>query len=279
MADPVLRCSDLTVGYDHPILSGVELEVSAGEIVALIGPNGSGKSTLLHTLSGTLPKLSGSIRLGEVDADSISIRERARQVCFVPQEELQVFDYSALEVAIMGRFSHRSPLNNDETDREIALESLRQIGALDLQDRPMTKLSGGEKQRVLIARALAQGSPLMLLDEPSSHLDLHFQLELIELLQQLAQKQNKAVIAAIHDVRLAFQLTERIVLVHNAKIQFDGSPQELAAGNWISDVYGVRLSITERADGELTVPNLRNYLRRTTDRESGFLADATQPES
>ncbi|HVT12135.1 MAG TPA: ABC transporter ATP-binding protein [Fimbriimonadaceae bacterium] len=213
-----LACSGLSVGYGAaPVLSGVDLRIEPGEVVALLGPNGGGKSTLLRTLSGLLPILSGKVKVGGDDLQSLSPREIARRIGFVPQDEVWQFGFSVEEVVSMGRLPVSNGFFDTEEDRRAAEDAMRQAGCLDLRARPATELSGGERQRVLIARAIAQETPILFLDEPTSHLDPQYQVGAASLLRNLAAA-GKAVLVAVHDLPVAAAMADRGVLVYGGKV-------------------------------------------------------------
>lgn len=214
----VLGCSDLSVGHGaKPILSGVTFQVEPGEVVVLLGPNGGGKSTLLRTLAGLLPKLGGKVEIGGDDLGSLSPREIARRIGFVPQEEAWQFGFSVEEVVSMGRLPVSNGYFDTEEDRRAAEDAMKQAGCWKLRARPVTELSGGERQRVLIARALAQHTPILFLDEPTSHLDPQYQVSTASLLRTLAEG-GKSLLVAVHDLPIAAAMADRGVLVYGGQV-------------------------------------------------------------
>jgi iron complex transport system ATP-binding protein len=242
---PAVEARDLHAQYPAPggairALNGVSLRVRRGEIVALIGPNGSGKSTLLRCVAGLFAPQSGWVRLnGELIAEQPPV-ERARRVALLPQRIDALEGLDALEFALLGRYAHLTGWRNfTAADRAIALDALAQADALAYRDRAMNQMSGGERQRVLLARALAQQAPLILLDEPTSALDLKHQMLLYHLLRRLSRREGKTIIAATHDLNLASQFADRIFLLRAGRIVASGTPAETLQPEILRDVYEV----------------------------------------
>jgi len=253
MATNLLECRDLVCGYGRDIvLDGVNLRVQPGETVALLGPNGSGKSTLLKSISKSVQPRSGQILLSGDEVASLSHRQVAMRAAFVPQEESFKFEFLVREVVTMGRLPISNSLWDTPTDALAATEAMREADCLHLENRSVMELSGGEKQRVLIARALAQGAPLMLFDEPTSHLDIEHQLVVAQLVRAMA-KQGRATIVAIHDLNLAPLIGDRAVLLQNGRIGMDAPMKEVLESPLLDDVYKVRFNRTLLDTGRLAV--------------------------
>lgn len=237
---PLLECHGLGCGYHGKhVLEGIHLSVSVGESVALLGPNGSGKSTLLKTIARTLAPQAGTISLGGTPASKLGFDEVARRVAFVPQEEDTSFPFLVREIVAMGRLPYARSLKESDQDRLICAEAMATADCADYADRPITELSGGERQRVLIARALAQEAPLLLLDEPTSHLDVRHQLSVAALLKGLITS-GKAVVAAVHDLNLASLVADRGVLLSKGKVVLDLPIRDLLQNPILDEVYSVR---------------------------------------
>jgi iron complex transport system ATP-binding protein len=220
-----------------PIVSDVDLAVAEGEVVGLVGPNGSGKSTLLRAVYRALRPAAGLISLDGDPLADLSPRETARRVAVVAQERTADFDFTVAEVVAMGRTPHKRPLDRDTPeDRVICAGALERVGLADAGSRPYTTLSGGEKQRVLIARALAQRCSLHLLDEPTNHLDVRYQLEILTLIRGLGH----ATLAAIHDLNLAAAYCDRICMLVGGRLVADGTPDQVLTADLIAEVFGVR---------------------------------------
>lgn len=221
-------------------MSEVNLEIAGGEFVGIIGPNGSGKTTLLRAVSKVLKPSSGKVFIGGKNLFEISSRELACEVGVVPQETAPAFDFTVREIVLMGRSPHLKRLQIESTeDFTIVEESMRQTGTLELADRQFAALSGGERQRVVVARALAQQPNVILLDEPTSHLDLNYQFEILGLIRRLNKERGITVIAVLHDLNLAAQYCDRLVMISNGKIQSVGSPEAVLSAENVKKVYGV----------------------------------------
>jgi iron complex transport system ATP-binding protein len=243
----LIQCENLSCGYSPRIvLEGVIFDLKEGEVVALLGTNGSGKSTLLKTLSKSLNPLAGEIRITGKPQSQLSHRDLARLVAFVPQEEHSHFAFTALEVVLMGRLPNSTGLLDTKEDLELADKAMADADCLELRNRSIQELSGGEKQRVWLARALAQGGNILLLDEPSSHLDIAHQVQLVSILKALAAK-GFGIITALHDLNLASVVADRALLLHNGKIAMDAAMQQVLASPMLEDAYGVQLEqVTDR---------------------------------
>ncbi len=233
----------------HPVLQDVCLSVSAGEMVGLVGPNGSGKSTLLRVISGALTATEGTVQLDNKSLADVSARERARLMAFVPQTEPAAFGFTVLEMTLMGRHAHRRSGKLETEDYRIARESLAAADMLAAAERPATSLSGGEHRRVLLARALAQRAPVLLLDEPTAHLDLAHQVELLETVRRLADRKPDpvAVVAALHDLNQAAEFCDKLVLLCHGKVEAAGSVDEVMRAETLSRVYRAHVQIGRNA--------------------------------
>ncbi len=236
----MLQAENLSVAYHgRPVLKNISFGMQKGEILALVGPNGSGKSTLIRALSGILPISNGTIKLSGHPMSGFGPAKRARQIAVVPQGIQLPPAYSALETVLFGRTPYLNFLGQLSADDErIARDSLERVDALSLAERRVGELSGGEQQRVLLARALAQCTPILLLDEPTSHLDLQHQMTLMELVYKLARECELTVLIALHDLNLAARYAERIALLENGELRFIGTPAEILTEETLSQVYG-----------------------------------------
>jgi iron complex transport system ATP-binding protein len=237
----------LRFSYDGPpVIDGLDLGVRRGELVGIIGPNGSGKTTLLRLLSGALQPAAGSIALFGTGAAELSRRQRARQVAVVPQEARVVFDFTVREVVLMGRAPHLGLLGIEgEHDLEAAEEALAAAGAAALADARLGELSGGEKQRVFLARALAQEAPLMLLDEPTAFLDLRHRLAVYRLVERLRGGRGLTVLVVSHDLNLAARFCPRLVMLHHGRLWADGPPDRVLTEENLRAVYEADVRVLE----------------------------------
>ena len=239
-----IHTHNLTFGYkNRPVLHGVSLSVAGGEMLAILGPNGSGKTTLLKIFSGVL-RGQGELKIKGKNIESYSRRELSQLFAVVQQEARVNFPYSAAEIVLMARASYHSPLTlENRHDLEVARTSMDLTDSLAFADRYLHELSGGEKQRVMIARALAQEPEILLLDEPSAFLDLRHQIQMFELLSRLNHERRLTIVAALHDLNLAALFFPRLVMLCNGRIHRDGAPGEVLTEKTIQDVYGIRVRI------------------------------------
>lgn len=244
----------VSFAYDAttPALRGVDLDVPTGESVALIGPNGSGKSTLLKLVSAVLRPDSGSVRLDGSPIESLSTRQIARRLAMVEQERSMGFDFTVREVVAMGRIAHRARFARESTDDRRAIErGLELADVHELADRSIRAVSGGERQRVYLGMALAQEPEVLLLDEPTTHLDLRHQVQFMSIVRQRAQA-GMTVLIAIHDLTLAAQATDRIALIGEGRIVVMGTPGEVLTSSNIRRVFGVDAIVGEHPELETT---------------------------
>lgn len=233
----------------RPVLVDLSLTVRRGEFVGLVGPNGSGKSTLVKAVSRGLRPVAGRIRLDGREIESMRQQELARQMAVVAQETAVEFDFTVEEVVLMGRLPHLSRFRGEtEKDRRAVQEAMAATNTLHLKDRLVTALSGGERQRVLVARALAQEPQLLILDEPTAHLDIAHQVELLDLTRRLNREQGLTVIAVLHDLNLAAQYAGRLVMLKNGQVFAQGSPTEVVTEANVAAVYGSRVRVTRHPE-------------------------------
>ena len=239
--EPPLRLRGLSVRYgERTALSGVDLEVPRGQFLALAGPNGSGKTTLLRAALGFLAPASGSVELFGRDVLRLSIAERARRVAWVPQEENPRDDVPLGEYVLYGRYAHLAWLQGEApADRESAARALDAVGLGDRAGDGILSVSGGERQRAILARALVQDAPLLLLDEPTSHLDIAHQLDLLTRVRELSRERGVTVVAALHDLNLAAKFSDRIVVLSRGRRVADGPPSEVLSEELLARVWGV----------------------------------------
>lgn len=242
----ILSVSRLSFRYDgtgQEVLRDLSLEIPAGTITAILGPNGSGKTTLLRLLLGILRPQAGSIRLAGRPLGSYSPRERSQLLGLVPQDEHIPFDFSVLEYVLLGRAPYLRPLEMPgEADRQIALEALRMAGVEQFQDRPLPILSGGERQLVTIARALAQQPRVLLLDEPTAHLDLGNRGRMLDLLRLMAARGMTLVLTG-HDPNLAVNVAHLAVLLRAGQIVESGPAERVLTADKLSATYGVPVQV------------------------------------
>jgi iron complex transport system ATP-binding protein len=230
---------------DRQVLTGLDLSVEQGALIALAGPNGVGKSTLLRLIAGSLRPVRGTVAVMGKDMAGLSVRNKSRLVAVVPQNPELPRGAAALEVVLMGRNPHLGLLAwESAADVEIAVAAMRRTDSEEFLDRPIHQLSGGERQRVAIAMALAQETPVILLDEPTANLDLAYQPMVMRLLQELAAS-GKTVITALHDLTLAGQFCDSVALMGGGRVLASGAPEEVVTAENIKQVYGADTIVIE----------------------------------
>jgi iron complex transport system ATP-binding protein len=237
----LIEIKELSFAYNgRDVLSDVSLSMRKGAVTGIIGPNGSGKSTLLRLINAVLTPKTGSVLISGKDIRSYSARELARLVAFVPQNSQLDFDFTVLDVVLMGRHPWLSRFQGEsEMDMAIARESMEHSGITHLANRPVTQLSGGEWQRVVVARAFAQRTPVLLLDEPVTGLDIRHQLEAMEFMRKSAAHTGMTVVCVLHDLNLALHYCDTIALLNGGRLCASGFPSQVMGV--MDEVYGVRL--------------------------------------
>jgi iron complex transport system ATP-binding protein len=220
-------------------LSDLSVDISTGEIIGVIGPNSSGKTTLIRLLTRVLEPAAGEIRLQGVPVGRLSRTDLARRVAVVPQGILPQFPFTVGELALMGRYPH-DPGRYFESprDRAVAHEAMAATGVLELADMPLEHLSGGERQRAVIARALAQEPRLLVLDEPTAHLDLRYQVEAAALLRRLNRERGMTILLVSHDLNLAAEVCDRLLLLNGGRPAAIGSPEAVLDESLLASVFG-----------------------------------------
>lgn len=231
---------------DRPLLRGISLSVAPGEMLGVIGPNGSGKTTLVRLLSAEESPEAGEIRLGGRPLTEWSARERARQMAVLPQEGLPPTPFTVEEVVSMGRHPHRGwwPWSGSR-DAEAVEQVLEETGLQSNRNRRVDRLSGGERQRVAIAKAMAQQPRLLVLDEPTTYLDIAYQLSVLDGIQQWRRREGLAVLVILHDLNLAAQYCDRLLLMKEGALFAEGTPGQVLTPERIWEVYGVQPVLTE----------------------------------
>jgi iron complex transport system ATP-binding protein len=241
----MLEIRDLWVDYGGPpILRGVSLDVAAGEVVGLVGPNGSGKTTLVRAVTRVVRTRSGEVRILGDDSRALRRAVLARRVAVVPQNPALPEGFTVLEMVLMGRTPHLGLLQSEgPPDLAAARRALTEAGATALASRFAHQLSGGERQQVVIARALAQEAPVLLLDEPTSHLDVGHQTAVMGLVRRLCRERHLAVLATIHDLTLAALFCDRLVLLDRGAVVAEGTPESVLRPDLIARTYGAEVAV------------------------------------
>ena len=234
-----LHLHGLSVGYPtRKVLENIELEIEKGEILTLIGPNGAGKSTLLKSISGQLPLLAGSVLMQGQDLAKCDSKERARRIAVVLTEAVRPEYMTCREVCAAGRYPYTGRMGILRKEDEEAVDrAMARMKVEDLAERDFGAISDGQKQRVLVARALAQETPVLLMDEPTSYLDIRYRTELMETLRGLAAE-GKTILMSLHEIDLALEVSDRLLCVKEGGEVFCGTPQEVLTGERIRDLFG-----------------------------------------
>jgi iron complex transport system ATP-binding protein len=261
-----IELDNISCGYGrNTVLRNVSFSVAAGEIVCLLGPNGVGKTTLFKTILGLIKPTEGEIKINGMNINSVKNSELARVIAYVPQAHIPPFPYTVMDVVLMGRTPHihafESPKDRDHT---IAAESLTILGIESLAQRIYTDLSGGERQLVLVARALAQNSGIMIMDEPTSNLDFGNQIRILEIIRQLACR-GLSVLMTTHSPDHAFLCSTKVVLINREKKIVEGSPERIITRTNLQKAYGIDVNIIETKTSNNTticscLPLINSYL-------------------
>ena len=234
-----LETKDLTVGYHgKPLIEDIALHVQRGRIVTLIGPNGSGKSTILKTIIGQLSKVSGTVFLDGKAMEAHSRNEIARRMAILMTARMEPELMTCRDVVGTGRYPYTGKLGIlTSEDRAIVERSLAQVGGLDFADRPFANISDGQRQRILLARALCQEPEIIVLDEPTSFLDIRYKLELLTVLKRMVRENNLAVLLSLHELELAERISDTVVCVAGDRIDRIGPPEEIFTSDYIAQLY------------------------------------------
>lgn len=243
----LLKINNVSAGYyKQDVVKGISLNVNQGDFLGLIGPNGSGKTTLLRLITKVLYPRCGEINFKGENVFKMDSKEFCRSVAFVSQDFASNFAFSVMEVVLMGRIPHLKRLQFEtKKDLKIAEDALSVCDILDLKEKIIDELSAGERQRVIIARALAQEPTLLLLDEPTSHLDIGHQIQILDLLKRLNRQNNLTIAMVVHDLNLASAYCDRIVLIDNGSVFKEGSPEQVLTYQNIEAVYKTIVLVNE----------------------------------
>ena len=262
----MLDIRDLHFSYgDRPVLQGVSLHLDEGELVFLLGANGAGKSTLFRCVLGLLPGYRGTVALQKGDTRNLSARALAREIAYIPQNHHPTFSYPVLDMVLMGTHHQLSPFANPGPREEaIALEALGQVGIRDLAQRDFQRLSGGEQQLVLIARALAQQARILLMDEPTSSLDFGNRIRVLDKTAELARR-GYTILLSCHDPQLALLYADRVVALHQGRVLADGRPEAVLTESLLHTLYQVPVRMTPTEHGTLLSPVRRHVYHWTAE--------------
>jgi len=267
MQSVTLRINNIACRYETTnVLENINFSATGGDFIGVIGPNASGKSTLLKSISKVLKPHTGVVLLNERDVYTLKSAEIAKNLAVVPQESVISFAFTALEVVLMGRTPHLNRFEMEGTkDLIIAKKAMELTNAWHLRERPINTLSGGEKQRVIIARALAQEPKALLLDEPTDHLDINYQIEILDLIKRLNKEEEMVVIAVFHDLNIASQYCDRLILLSKGRIFAAGRAGDVLTRENIEKVYGIKVTVKQDdISGRLIIHPQRKRMTKAT---------------
>jgi iron complex transport system ATP-binding protein len=252
----ILKALNVQFGYrpDQPVLNGVDFQARQGTFTSILGPNGSGKTTLLRCLLGELEATDGEILLQGRPLSEFAPADLAQTLAYVPQFPQSAFTFTARQIAMMGRFAHQGVLGipSDE-DQKIVTLAMEMTDSAAFADRALGELSGGEAQRVMIARALAQQPGVLLLDEPTSHLDIRHQMTIYRMMQRLAHDWNIAVVCVSHDLNLASRFADELVVMKAGAVLAGGPPEQVINAEMLSRAYDVEIELIPRTGSALPI--------------------------
>jgi iron complex transport system ATP-binding protein len=254
----LLTAEGISFAYGaRAVLRDVDLAVAPGEVVGVIGPNGSGKTTLVRILAGVVQPASGVVSLRGMPLRAYGRRELARRLAVVPQDPVLDFPFTALEVVLMGRAPHLPPLGFPRMhDLAVARTAMARLDVASLEDRPLDRVSGGERQRVLLARALAQDADVLVLDEPTTHLDLRHQAGIHDVVRDLVRARAVGVVSVLHDLNLAALFCDRLVLLAGGAVACAGRPADVLTADVLTAAYGtdVWVGVNPLTGGPIVLP-------------------------
>lgn len=252
-----LSVENLSFSYgDTPVLRSVSFTAEAGELLSVLGPNGVGKTTLFRCILGTLTPQMGCINMGNEPLSALPWRERARRIAYIPQIHPPTFGYTVLDTVLMGTARQLNALQSPRAEQlRLAEEALEQVGAAHLRERNFTRLSGGEQQLVLIARALAQQAQVLLMDEPTSALDYGNQLRILQLVRRLAED-GYTVILSTHNPQHALTFATRLLALKDGAVATWGDPRRVLTPSLVEQLYGVRADLIDTATGPVLAPRM-----------------------
>ncbi len=250
MSAELLQMEDAVFVYDQePVLKQVSLSIREGDFIAVVGPNGSGKSTLLKLLGGILKTRSGSVRFRGRDMKELKRKTLARSLAWIPQEHAMAFDFKVSEIVMMGRHPYLSAFSFESSDDlRIVHEAMRLTDTDAFHDRGFNAISGGEKQRVMLASAIAQEPEVMLLDEPTSALDIKYQVQILNILERLNRERSMTVVLAMHDLQMASRYCKKLVLLHAGEVMREGTPEEVLQKDILENAYEVKVKLFRDPD-------------------------------
>jgi iron complex transport system ATP-binding protein len=262
---PLLGARELSLGYGGtPIVDGLTVDIAPGAITAIVGPNACGKSTLLRGLARLLSPSAGQVVLDGVDINRLRTRDVARRLGLLPQSSIAPEGITVADLVTRGRFPHQTMLRQfSRGDQQAVVDAMAATGVTPLAGRPVDELSGGQRQRVWIAMVLAQETPLILLDEPTTFLDIAHQIELLELFAELNAEQGRTIVAVLHDLNHACRFADQIIAMKAGAIVVQGNPSEVVTAALVEEVYGLECQVIDDPETgtPLVIPRASHRLR------------------
>ena len=242
----MIKINNVCFSFEQEVLRNININIERGKFYTILGPNGSGKTTLLRLLSKSLNMEKGEISIYGKNLTQIKAAMLAKEMAVVPQSTEIEFDFSVQDIVLMGRTPHISRFcSESEKDIKIAMNAMKCTNTWNLKNKSINALSGGEKQRVVVARAIAQETGIILLDEPISHLDIHHQIEIMNGLKKLNKNKKITIIAVLHDLNIAAAYGDHMILMHDGGVYRDGTPEEVLTEDIIKKVYGLEVYVTK----------------------------------
>ncbi|MHC1771786.1 MAG: ABC transporter ATP-binding protein [Flexilinea sp.] len=247
----MLSIKNVSIRYgSNPVIDDVSLDIHSGKIIALLGPNGSGKTTLIRGITGTIPLTNGRIEFLKRDLSTLNETERAKLISVVPQTSQLPAGFKVFETVALGRTPYIDWMGRlSKSDIRIIENAIRETSIEALRETAIQALSGGEQQRVILARALAQDAPVMILDEPTSHLDLTYQVGLLSIVRRLCLEKEIAVLIVLHDLNLAVRFADEVAILDHGKIKSYGTPEEVMTEETLSSVFRLPMRIIQPENG------------------------------
>ena len=254
--ETLVTTRDLVVGYEgRSLVAGIALQVRQGQIVTLIGPNGAGKSTILKTIAGHLDALGGCVLLSGKDLRDVTVRERSRELSVMLTDRVRTELLTCADIVEMGRYPYTGRLGIATlTDRQKVREAMELLQVWDLRDRDFMQLSDGQRQRVLLSRAVCQEPRTLVLDEPTSHLDVRYQIELLSVLRHLAREQGLGILMTLHELPLARRASDWLVCVKEGKVALQGTPEQVFVSSVIDALFDLEPGTYDALTGDVTLP-------------------------
>lgn len=272
-----LKIKDVSFSYSSvPVLHDVSFELGGNELVSILGPNGVGKSTLIHCINKILAPTSGTVLIDGKDVSEIKLKELAKQIGYVPYSANDSFPLSVIDTVMIGRHPH-SKWGTLDKDLDIVYDTLRMLGISHLAMRPFNELSAGQHQKVMLARGLVQEPEILLLDEPTSNLDVRHQLDVTKMLKKLSREKNILIVMISHDINIAAKYSDKIILMHKGSVFDMGEPNKVITAENLRTVYGVTAEITKDDDAPHVI--LKDALPMDEEEDDARIEDIHTLES